>query len=375
MLLSEVGERHNIIMECGQLEHLLTEQGFFKVSLNLPEFIFFFHLENAYVNVLQVIDYHQGIYISTDQYEHIKELIRKFFQNKNINNVHLLSLIVCADTEKAKQLCVEDAFSWLIDPVSNRLIIHENQVADFYGMKDILENFLYDVANGPYEYYSEQSAYGETRPAGAPLYATHKNILCWGNILLVAINVILFIACMFTGDLLYHIGAFSIRNVIEDREWYRIVTSMFLHADIQHLFSNMLILYYIGNVVEKHIGCVPYMIIYFLSGIVGNMLSAGYEMLTGSYVSSVGASGAVFGIEGALLMLVIIYKGKCAEVTTGRLVFAIAFSLYCGFSSSNVNNAAHIGGVLAGFVAAGICWLLIPEKRKKESKGVGRYEN
>lgn len=366
-------------MEYGQLDHLLTEQGFYKVSLNLPEFTFFFHLENAYVNVLQVIDYHQGIYIPADQYEHIKELIRKFFQNKNINNVHLLSIIVSADIEKAKQLCSEDAFCWLVDPVSNRLIIHENQVADFYGMKDILENFLYAVANGTYEnqdaYYSGQPAYGETRQAGTPQTRAHKNILCWGNILLVAANVILFIACMFTGDWLYNIGAFSIRNVIEDREWYRIVTSMFLHADIQHLFSNMLILYYIGNVVEKHIGCVPYMIIYFLSGIVGNMFSAGYEMLTGSYVSSVGASGAVFGIEGALLMLVIIYKGKCAEVTTGRLVFSIAFSLYCGFSSSHVNNAAHIGGVLAGFVAAGICWLLIPEKRKKESKGVGHYEN
>ncbi|MDE7285013.1 MAG: rhomboid family intramembrane serine protease [Lachnospiraceae bacterium] len=366
-------------MEHEQLEHLLTEQGFYKVSLNLPEFTFFFHPENAYVNVLQVIDYHQGIYISTDQYEHIKELIRKFFQNKNINNVHLLSLIVSADIGKAKQLCVDDTFCWLIDPMGNRLIIHENQVADFYGMKDILENFLYAVANesyaNPETCYSEKPTYGETGPVGAALSGVRKNILCWGNIILVAANVILFIVCMFTGDWLYKTGAFSIRNVIEDREWYRIVTSMFLHADIQHLFSNMLILYYIGNVVEKHIGCVPYMIIYFLSGIVGNMLSAGYEMLTGSYVSSVGASGAVFGIEGALLMLVIIYKGKCAEVTTGRLVFAIAFSLYCGFSSSNINNAAHIGGVLAGFVAAGICWLLIPEKRKKECKGVGRYEN
>ncbi len=362
-------------MEYGHLEQLLIEQGFYKVSLNLPEFAFFFHPENAYVNVLQVIDYHKGIYISMDQYEYIKELIRKFFQDRNINNVHLLSIIVSADTEKAKQICLEDAFCWMIDPVGNKLIIHENQAADFYGMKDILENFLYETATETYggqiNSSSGHATYEELHSAGYPGVGERRNVLCWGNILLVAVNVILFIACMFTGDWLYNTGAFSIRNVIEDREWYRIVTSMFLHADIQHLFSNMLILYYIGNVVEKHIGFVPYMIIYFLSGIVGNMFSAGYEMLTGSYVSSVGASGAVFGIEGALLMLVIIYKGKCAEVTTGRLVFSIAFSLYCGFSSSYVNNAAHIGGVLAGFVLAGSCWVVIPEKRKKESKGVG----
>lgn len=346
-------------MVIGQLDQLLIEQGFFKVSSNLPEFSFFFHSENAYVNVLQVIDYSQWLYISTDQYTHIKDAIRDFFRKKGINDVHILSLLVSADMEKAKQLCGQDAFCWLIDPIGNRLIIHENQVADFYGMKNILETFLYETANASYE---------------NPVSGARKNVLCWGNILLVTINVILFIVCMFTGDWLYNIGAFSIRNVIEDREWYRIVTSMFLHADIQHIFSNMLILYYIGNVVEKHIGCLPYIVIYFLSGIVGNMLSAGYEMLTGSYVSSIGASGAVFGIEGALLMLVLIYKGKCTEMTAGRLVFSIAFSLYCGFTSSHINNAAHIGGVLAGFTAAGICWLLIPETRKKESKGVNYCE-
>lgn len=356
-------------MVLGQLDNLLIEQGFYKVSSNLHEFSFFFHSENAYVNVLQVIDYNQQLYISTDQYAHIKDTIRDFFRKKGINDVHILSLLVSADMEKAKQLCGQDAFCWLIDPVGNRLIIHENQVADFYGMKNVLESFLYEIAKKTYggqaAFSSAQEVYEDSSPAGGSVSGARMKVLSWGNILLVTMNVILFIACMFTGNRLYDIGAFSVKNIMEGREWYRIVSSMFLHADIQHLFSNMLILYYIGNVVEKHIGCVPYMIIYFLSGIVGNMFSAGYEMLTGNYVSSVGASGAVFGIEGALLMLVLIYKGKCTEVTAGRLVFSIAFSLYCGFTSSHINNAAHIGGVLAGFAAAGICWLLIPETRKK----------
>lgn len=366
-------------MVFGQLEHLLIEQGFYKVSSNLKEFSFFFKGENAYVNVLQVIDYSHWLYISEDQYAHIKEMIWDFFRKRGINDVHILSLLISADTEKAKRLSGQDTFCWLIDPAENRLIIYENQVTDFYGMKDILEAFLYETAKTAHEgetnFSSEQTKYEGPYASGYPDSGARKNAICLGNILLVTINVILFIACMFTGDWLYNAGAFSIGNIIQGKEWYRVVTSMFLHADIQHLFSNMLILYYIGNAVEKKIGCVPYMIIYFLSGIVGNMFSAGYELLTESYVSSVGASGAVFGIEGALLMLVIIYKGKCTEATAGRLIFSIAFSLYCGFSSSYVNNAAHIGGVLAGFAAAGICWLLIPETRKKESRGVENYEN
>ena len=117
------------------------------------------------------------------------------------------------------------------------------------------------------------------------------------------------------------------------------------------------------------------MIIYFLSGFIGNVFSAGYEITTGFYVSSVGASGAIFGVEGALLMLALLHKGKLTDVTAGRIVFSIAFSLYCGFTSSYVNNAAHVGGVIMGFLAAGIFWLLMPDIRKEESKREGYYEN
>lgn len=345
-----------------QLDNLLIEEEFNKVSSNLPEFSFFFRKENAYVNVIQVIDYRQGLYISEDQYTHIKGTIQEFFRQKGINDVHVLSLLVSADIMKAKQLCGQDAFCWLINPVENRLIVYENQVLDFYGMRNILETFLGEAEKRS----CQESDYPqeELRPAIYKALRKLKGLICSGNSLIVAINVVLFVICMFTGDRLYNIGAFGIRDIIERREWYRIITCMFLHADISHLFSNMLVLYYIGNVVEKYIGAARYVIIYFLSGIIGNVFSAGFELMTGNFVSSVGASGAVFGIEGALLMLVIIYKGKCAGVTMGRLAFSIAFSLYCGFSSSYVNNAAHIGGVVTGFAAMGICRLFFLKPKK-----------
>lgn len=358
-----------------QLEHLLTGLGYCKVISNLAEFSFFFRRESAYVNVLHIIDYKQELYITEDQYTHIKEKIKLFFQEKGMGEIHILSLIICTDTEKAKQLCKNDAFCWIIDVKQNRLLIHENQAADFYGMKDILENFLYEIENAP----AGEPGNGEDafRPDYQENWNAVKSIVrqYWANILLVAVNVILFMICTFTGDLLYNKGAFSVVNLIEDGEWHRVLTSMFLHGNIGHLISNMLILYYIGNVIEKQVGHFPYMIIYFLSGIMGNVFSAGYEMLTGDYVSSVGASGAVFGIEGALLVLAILHKGKLADVTTGRIVFSIAFSLYCGFTSAHVNNAAHVGGVIMGFLAAGIFWMLMPDIRKEKSKRKDYYEN
>lgn len=348
-----------------QLENLLTEQGFCKVASNLPEFFFFFRTENTYVNVLHIVDYKQNLYIAEDQYEHIKDKIKDFFHAKGIADVHILSILVSADIPKARKLCGNDAFCWLLDPAENRLLIYEHQVADFYGMKKILENFLYEISVRPSEGNSTSG-----NPERTESFSAKKGteLWAWGNIFLVAVNVILFIVCTFTGNLLYNIGAFSVRDLTEGGEWYRLLTSIFLHADIRHLVSNMLILYYIGNAVEKQMGHIPYTILYFLSGLAGNIFSAGYELLSERYISSVGASGAVFGVEGALLMLVLLHKGKLADVTAGRIVFVIGFALYCGFTSSYVNNAAHIGGVLMGFIVAGIFWLLSPGTEKEQQK-------
>ena len=347
-----------------QLENLLSEQGFHKVPSNLPEFTFFFCGESTYVNVLHVVDYRQGLYIAEDQYEHIKAKIYDFFSEKGISEVHILSLLVSQDTERAKLLCGNDSFCWLIDSAENRLLIHENQVADFYGMKKVLEDFLYDISTGV---NTKQETSGNSEYKGYLNAEKSAASGSWINMALILINVILFVICTFKGELLYNIGAFSVYNILEDNEWYRIFSSMFLHADAGHLLSNMLILYYIGNVVEKHVGHLPYMVLYFLSGIIGSVFSAGYELITGNYMSSVGASGAVFGIEGALLMLALLHKGEFADVTAERIVFTIAFALYCGFTSSYVNNAAHVGGVLTGFITAGIFWLLSPKLKKKQS--------
>ena len=70
---------------------------------------------------------------------------------------------------------------------------------------------------------------------------------------------------------------------------------MFLHWNVEHLFSNIVVLYYVGAIVARKLGPVPYTALYLLSGLTGNIFSIGYELFTNAYVNSVGASGAVFG--------------------------------------------------------------------------------
>lgn len=173
----------------------------------------------------------------------------------------------------------------------------------------------------------------------------------------IAINILLFIISMCSGELLYREGAFSLQYILKGREWWRLITSMFLHVDLDHLIGNMLMLYLAGELVERYIGKWKFAVLYFLSGTAGSLLYAAYEFVTGNYADSIGASGAVFGVVGALLVIVIHHKGNYGGITIGRMAFMIFYMGYMGLRTSNVNNAAHIGGLLCGVLLTAFCVL------------------
>ena len=175
------------------------------------------------------------------------------------------------------------------------------------------------------------------------------------TVLLAAANVIVFFVLTFQGMtedgrfLLEH-GAMYVPLVTEQGEFYRLFTSIFLHFGFEHLMGNMVMLVLIGWNLEIEIGKIKFIIIYILSGLGGSALSAWCEMQTGDYAVSAGASGAIFGIVGALLYIAIRNKGRIGDITGRGLVFMVALSLYYGFTSSGVDNMAHIGGLVLGFL-------------------------
>ena len=170
----------------------------------------------------------------------------------------------------------------------------------------------------------------------------------WCSAALTAINILVFLLCHIWGDFFYNQGSFSVAYLLRRGDYYRLITAMFLHVSIGHLVNNMILLFFAGELVEKTIGRVRFLILFFFSGVIGNLLSGVFEIVTGSYYDSVGASGAVFGIIGGLLYLVIARKGHGAGISMQRMVLMVAFSLYSGFKDPMVNNAAHLGGLLSG---------------------------
>ena len=172
---------------------------------------------------------------------------------------------------------------------------------------------------------------------------------------LIAVNILVYLLEMVVpslGSRMKEAGCFGVVYLLYGDEWYRLLTSAFLHADVEHLANNMILLYFAGDIVERSLGKVRFLFLYGMAAVSGNLFSAAYELSTGSFYDTIGASGAVFGLTGALLFLVILKRGKAAEITLQRMLIAVGLSFYAGFRQTSVNNAAHLGGLVSGFILA-----------------------
>lgn len=173
-------------------------------------------------------------------------------------------------------------------------------------------------------------------------------------ILIMLANVVVFLALTMqgmteNGGFLLENGAMYLPYVIEEQQYYRVFTSMFLHFGFEHLMNNMVMLMVIGWNLEMEIGTIRFLIIYLLSGLGGNLMSACWSLKIGEYAISAGASGAIFGLIGALFYVAIRNRSRIGNITGRGIIVLIVLSLYFGYASSGVDNMAHIGGLVSGF--------------------------
>ena len=174
---------------------------------------------------------------------------------------------------------------------------------------------------------------------------------------LIAINVAVFIATLLGGAEWFHpVGVVQIAwgsnfaPYTAHGEWWRLLTSLFIHFGIAHLFFNMVALAAFGPLVERLYGSATYLLLYLLSGVLGSLASVAWHPAA----NSAGASGAIFGIAGALLAAQLSAdKSFPSDISRPILYSTLAFlgwSLYAGLRHKGVDHAAHIGGLVSGFV-------------------------
>ena len=155
------------------------------------------------------------------------------------------------------------------------------------------------------------------------------------------------------------------RELIRLGDYYRLITSMFIHVDLLHLLCNCYSLYVVGNQIESFFGKTKYLIIYFGSGIIASLLSICFNT---SF--SIGASGAIFGLLGSILYFGYHYRLYLGNVLKTQIIPLIILNLLIGFASTGIDNAAHIGGLIGGILVSMICGLKYKSNKVERFNGI-----
>jgi len=174
---------------------------------------------------------------------------------------------------------------------------------------------------------------------------------------LIAANLIVYFFCaLYSGHVvdmptraLLEFGAMNGYIVVHDGEWWRLITAMFLHGGMTHLLMNMFSLYIVGRPMELYFRPRSYLSIYFLSGIIGGLAS----LIVHPNSVGIGASGAIFGVFGALGGYFLEYRrelGDQAKVVMKDFGLIIGINLLLGFSIPNIDVSAHVAGMFSGLI-------------------------
>lgn len=198
---------------------------------------------------------------------------------------------------------------------------------------------------------------------------SHKKT-AYVTIVLVLLQIILFY--LFDSEQLYAqheriVQSFGVQwnGVMEQKQYYRLITYMFLHSNFEHLVNNMILLFFVGQNLEHILNASSYLLLYMGSGIIAGVVSMCYYRIQHVNVLSIGASGAIYGLLGATLYRMICKQNGKKEYNIMQLILFFGFSLYGDYVASNIDQAAHIGGFLGGIVLVSI---LIRRKLNEEDK-------
>ena len=176
--------------------------------------------------------------------------------------------------------------------------------------------------------------------------------------LLISINAIIFILMVLygvdpinpTAQSIYNFGGNFGPDILIKGQYWRLITSNYIHIGFTHLLFNMWCLYSIGTELEEFIGSQYFIVIYTISGISGSIASCFFNY----NIVGAGASGAIFGISGALLVMAYYisrkFKDENFNYNYTPLVVFIGYNVIFGFLVPGIDNAAHIGGLIIGSI-------------------------
>lgn len=335
-------------MQAEEIVKHLARSGFQRAVVNGPYVDVLIQARNAKAYVVVVVDCDNLPDIAATDYENMLRGVRSSVYQYQFEEVKELGVLCTNEPDKVKNFVSVFGEHWVVDLSERRLLVYENQIENFLNAREVIEEvLLYDNLAEVAKEEKEKKNF-------------LKDNIC--SLLLVLINVLVFIWVELHGssenpDYMIQCGAMLPREVGHGFWQYRLFTSMFLHFGIDHLVNNMFVLLVMGHYLEKYVGKGKYLFIYIGAGIIGNLaslyMSIQHHMLD---VVSAGASGAIFGVTGAIVCILLKNRGRLEDLTLQQIIIMVALNVYNGMVSQGIDQAAHIGGLIGGFLLTAVLY-------------------
>lgn len=340
----KIDKKDDIILKI--LHYFITEEDYKPVIINgLDNEIWLENMENDLQLIRINTNYiHNDEQLKNDMYK-VKTIMRSIKKNTLSLRMNVLNLLL--DTN-------EDIDFKSTKEYKNVETIKVEKISDFKRNKvvtsffpKVKDNILNDKMD-PIDFFkltddmNQKTIKNEKKLA--KIFSQKKPIVTY---VLIVLNVMIFLLSQIYPKL---VGMFGNNYMfIQSKQIYRLITSMFLHGGIMHLLFNMYALYILGSQVERYYGKRRFLLIYFLSGIMGSLFSCVF-MKTNVFGVSIGASGAIFGLMGSIAYFTYYYRATLQGVLREQIIPVIVLNLLLGMMIQSIDLFAHIGGLIGGLL-------------------------
>ena len=298
----------------------------------------------------------------------MKRLVSKIRIKTFSFNMQVLNIFMdLGDNVDFKKMNVDDKVYKYINVKEEKDILENKVIKDNF--KDLKNNFEFNekgfhlflkITNDINEKNREEAIKNEE------LFKPKKVIVTY---ILIGILVFIYLlGIIFGEDYVLEKFALSGVHIRVNHEYYRLITGAFLHGNLFHLFSNCYALFIIGRQVESFFGKKKFLIIYFLSLLMGSMLT-----ITLSNYASVGASGAIFGLMGAILYFGYFYRVYLGSTWKDNILPVIVLNLILSFVVPGIDYFGHIGGLIGGILGCMAVGVKYKEPNRDKINGIVIY--
>ncbi|WP_250278547.1 rhomboid family intramembrane serine protease [[Clostridium] colinum] len=281
----------------------------------------------------------------------VEEYSKIILKNYNLSKIFIIKILIGENFSKQDinfldyELNLDNkiiSILWGVDLLNKKMIKKSNQPTKFLDIEKYINSSLKNDFKGIKLKKNN--------------YVISKNsYLTYATIFIIMLSYMLTNMSIDKDAIIYSYGISP--NLFKNREFYRLITFLFLHSGIMHLLSNLLSLYIFGTRIEKYLGKKAFLLIFFIGGISSGIFSI---IFTKTY--SIGASGAIFALESATLYFSIKEKIKLDGLDYYTIGIFCVIGILASFSSVNIDNAGHIGGFIMGFI---VCFIYYNTTYKK----------